>query len=91
MSAAWALEMMWHDICFAHWRAGAEALANRLPPNVEIDCFDGTAWVSVVPFRMTGVHARYAPTRKSSHAVCRRKSRLTASTARRGSQSCHFA
>ncbi len=54
--------MTWHDICFAHWRADAEVLARRLPPNVEIDCFDGTAWLSIVPFRMTNVHARYAPT-----------------------------
>jgi uncharacterized protein YqjF (DUF2071 family) len=54
--------MRWHDICFAHWRADAEALARRLPPNVEIDRFDGTAWISVVPFRMTNVHARYLPT-----------------------------
>ena len=61
--------MMWHDICFAHWRVDAEALARRLPPNVEIDRFDSTAWVSVVPFRMTNVHARYAPTFPGFHDV----------------------
>jgi uncharacterized protein YqjF (DUF2071 family) len=69
MSGAWIVQMMWHDICFAHWRADAEALARRLPPKVEIDCFDGTAWVSVVPFRMTDVHARYAPTLPGFHDV----------------------
>jgi uncharacterized protein YqjF (DUF2071 family) len=56
------LEMRWHDICFAHWRADAQALARTLPANVEIDRFDGTGWISVVPFRMTAVHVRFAPT-----------------------------
>jgi len=69
VSDSWILEMMWHDICFAHWRADAEALARRLPPNVEIDRFDGTAWVSVVPFRMTNVHTRYTPTLPGFHDV----------------------
>jgi uncharacterized protein YqjF (DUF2071 family) len=69
VSGAWAIEMIWRDVCFAHWRADAEALARRLPPNVELDRFDGTAWISVVPFRMSDVHARYLPTLPGFHDV----------------------
>jgi uncharacterized protein YqjF (DUF2071 family) len=69
MIDAWMLAMRWHDVCFAHWRADADALAQRLPATVAIDSFDGTAWVSVVPFRMMNVHARFMPTLPGFHDV----------------------
>jgi uncharacterized protein YqjF (DUF2071 family) len=39
----------------------AEALRRRLPSGLELDTFDGTAWVGVVPFRMAGVMRRPLP------------------------------
>jgi uncharacterized protein YqjF (DUF2071 family) len=51
----------WHDLLFAHWPVDAGALRPRLPAGVELDLFDGQAWVGVVPFRMTGVRARFLP------------------------------
>ena len=62
MSAPWVLEMVWHDVCFAHWRANGEQLESRLPPGVTLDRHRGDAWLSVVPFRMSGIHARFIPT-----------------------------
>jgi uncharacterized protein YqjF (DUF2071 family) len=62
MRAPWVLEMVWHDVCFAHWRADGERLESRLPPGVTLDRHHGDAWLSVVPFRMTGIHARFVPT-----------------------------
>jgi hypothetical protein len=51
----------WHDLLFAHWPVDAGALRPRLPAGVELDLFDGQAWIGVVPFRMTGVRARFLP------------------------------
>jgi uncharacterized protein len=62
MSAPWVLEMVWHDVCFAHWRADGERLERRLPPGVTLDRHLGDAWLTVVPFRMSGIHARFMPT-----------------------------
>lgn len=57
----WAVAQVWHDLLFAHWPVEAERLRPRLPAGVELDLFDGQAWLGVVPFRMTGVRARLLP------------------------------
>ncbi len=51
----------WHDLLFAHWPIAPEPLRGRLPRALELDTFDGTAWVGVVPFRMSGVRLRGTP------------------------------
>ncbi len=58
----WVLDMQWHDVCFAHWRADVGTLERALPPGVELDRFEGDAWLAVVPFRMSGVRLRVGPT-----------------------------
>jgi uncharacterized protein YqjF (DUF2071 family) len=51
-----ALFMRWVDLAFMHWRVDASALRPLIPAALEIDTFDGSAWVGVTPFRMTDVH-----------------------------------
>jgi uncharacterized protein len=55
------MSMSWHDLLFAHWRVPAETLRPLVPERLAIDTFDGTAWIGVVPFRMTGVRLRGTP------------------------------
>ncbi|HVW25034.1 MAG TPA: DUF2071 domain-containing protein [Polyangiaceae bacterium] len=50
--------MSWHDLLFLHYRADADRLASTIPRGLELDTFDGAAFVSVVPFRMTNVGPR---------------------------------
>lgn len=57
----WAMAMSWHDLLFAHWRVPAATLRPLVPPSLAIDEFDGSAWIGVVPFRMTGVRLRGTP------------------------------
>ena len=58
---SWALSMRWHDLLFMHWPVPEEWLRSLLPPALELDTFDGSAWLGVVPFRMSGVRPRFAP------------------------------
>ena len=51
----------WTDLLFIHWRVPAEALRPLLPAGVEIDQFDGSAWVGLLPFHMSGVRPRWFP------------------------------
>jgi uncharacterized protein YqjF (DUF2071 family) len=51
----------WHDVLFAHWPIAASALRPLVPEALEIETFDGSSWVGLVPFRMTGVTARFVP------------------------------
>jgi len=51
----------WHDLLFAHWPVEPTVLRPLLPPQLQIDTFEGRAWLAVVPFRMTGVRLRGTP------------------------------
>lgn len=55
------MHMTWRDLLFMHWRVPAEALRPLIPPALALDEFDGSAWIAVVPFRMSGVRPRLAP------------------------------
>lgn len=57
----WILQMSWTDLLFAHWPVPARELSPLLPIDYDIDTFDGTAWVGVVPFRMEHVRLRGLP------------------------------
>jgi len=51
----------WHDLLFAHWRCPIADLRPLIPAPLEIDSYDGSAWIGVVPFYMSGVRFRLAP------------------------------
>jgi uncharacterized protein YqjF (DUF2071 family) len=57
----WSLKMSWHDLLFLHWPVEPDALRPHIPDRLAIDTFDGSAWLGVVPFRMSGVRPRFAP------------------------------
>lgn len=52
---------LWHELSFLHWRIPAEELRPLVPAELTIDEFDGSAWVAIVPFRMTGVRPWWSP------------------------------
>ena len=58
---AWVLRMRWEQLLFAHWPVPAAPLAEQLHPDLELDTFDGQAWLGVVPFRMVGTAPRFCP------------------------------
>lgn len=51
----------WHDLLFAHWPIPAHVLRPLLPDRLQIEEFDGSAWIGIVPFRMTSVRLRFTP------------------------------
>lgn len=51
----------WHDLLFAHWPVDASHLRSLVPSALELDTFEGRAWIGVVPFRMSGVRVRFTP------------------------------
>jgi uncharacterized protein YqjF (DUF2071 family) len=48
----------WDDLLFAHWRVPAEDVARLVPQGLEVDQFDGSAWVGVTPFVISGFRLR---------------------------------
>jgi uncharacterized protein len=59
--SGWRGFMRWTDLAFLHWPLPAAALRPLVPAALEIDTFDGDAWVGVVPFRMEATRLRWLP------------------------------
>lgn len=57
----WVMTQTWHDLLFAHWPMPPRSVERELPAGVELDLFDGDAWIGIVPFRMTNVAPRGVP------------------------------
>lgn len=57
----WVFRMRWVDLLFAHWPVPADALRPLIPPGLELDTYDGQAWLGIVPFRMEDVGPRFLP------------------------------
>jgi uncharacterized protein len=57
----WIMVQRWHELLFAHWRCSVANLRELIPAPLEIETFHGSAWVSVIPFYMSGVRMRAAP------------------------------
>jgi uncharacterized protein len=48
----------WDELLFAHWPVGAEDVARLVPQGLEVEQFDGSAWIGVTPFVVTGLRLR---------------------------------
>jgi uncharacterized protein YqjF (DUF2071 family) len=51
----------WGKLLFMHWRVDQRLLRPLIPAQLEIDTFDGSAWIGVVPFTMWGIRAAFLP------------------------------
>ncbi|QDU54027.1 YqjF family protein [Aeoliella mucimassa] len=50
--SAWTWQQRWYDLAFVHWPIEPAALRPLIPAALELDTFDQTAWIGVVPFAM---------------------------------------
>lgn len=57
----WALSQRWSDLLLAHWPVPAAAITALLPPGLEADTFQGSAWVGMVPFWLDRIRLRGIP------------------------------
>lgn len=57
----WSWRQAWLDLLFIHYEADPALLRRLLPAGLELELYDGRAWIGVVPFRMEGVTKRGWP------------------------------
>jgi uncharacterized protein YqjF (DUF2071 family) len=57
----WIIRMRWRELLFAHWPVPIDSVRAFIPHDLEIDTYDGEAWVGIVPFRMVDVAPRGLP------------------------------
>jgi len=57
-----SLSFEWRHLLFANWPVDSHAVAARLPAALDVDEYDGTAWLSVVPLLNADARPRGLPT-----------------------------
>lgn len=60
-SKPWVMKQTWHDLLFAHWEIDVDLIKPYIPNSLDIDTYDGKAWIGVIPFHMSGIRLRYLP------------------------------
>jgi uncharacterized protein YqjF (DUF2071 family) len=59
--APWVMTQTWEHLLFAHWPVQRKVLRERIPAPLELETFEGEAWVAVTPFLVTGARLRGLP------------------------------
>ncbi|MBD0338175.1 MAG: DUF2071 domain-containing protein [Thermoleophilia bacterium] len=54
----WLQGQTWEQLLFAHWRVDGAQLRPHLADGVELETFDGSAWLGITPFRLVGLRLR---------------------------------
>lgn len=57
----WTSKQNWHDLLFVHWEIPGEQIRPLVPHSLELDLFDGKAYVAIAPFTIAGIRAKMAP------------------------------
>lgn len=49
------LRASWDTVTFVHWPVGPARIQELLPPGLQVDVYDGAAWVGLLPFVMANM------------------------------------
>ena len=55
------MKQTWSELLFLHWPVAEAELRKLVPPALEVDTFEGRAWVGLVPFTVSGARVRFLP------------------------------
>jgi hypothetical protein len=56
-----AFSQEWRNLTFMHWKIDPIRLAPYIPEGLELDIYEGKAYVGVIPFEMKKVRPRFLP------------------------------
>lgn len=60
-SGAPIMHQTWGKLLFLHWPVDPATLRRLIPPSLEVDTFEGAAWLGVTPFAMWGIRPTLLP------------------------------
>ena len=55
------MRQTWSDLLFAHWPVPRDVVRPLVPDPLELELFEGRAWIGVIPFLMSGIRLRGLP------------------------------
>lgn len=53
----WLMTQTWENLLFLHWQVDAGLVRQHVPAELELDTWDGSAWISISPFQVK--HQRF--------------------------------
>ncbi|WP_158587538.1 YqjF family protein [Neobacillus notoginsengisoli] len=59
--APWLMTQTWENLLFLHWPVDAELVRQHVPAELELDTWDGSAWISISPFQVKHQRFRLLP------------------------------
>lgn len=57
----WAMTQVWDHLLFCHWPVPVEILREHVPTILNIDLFEGQAWIGIIPFEVNNMRVRGMP------------------------------
>jgi len=57
----WVMAQTWDELLFAHWPVDIDQLRPLIPAGLELQAYDGAAWLGVTPFALQGLRLRGVP------------------------------
>jgi len=55
------MRQTWRDLTFLHWRYDPAVVRPLVPGSLQLDLFDGAAWVGLIPFSINDLTLPHAP------------------------------
>jgi uncharacterized protein len=65
----WVMFQSWQQLLFMHWPVPFDVLRPRVPAQLELERFDGAAWVGIASFLLTGLRPRGVPVMPAIPAI----------------------
>ena len=59
--ARWIIQQKWSDVLFVSFEIDFDLLRSELPKELEVDIFNGKAYLSIVPFVMSDIRFFFTP------------------------------
>ncbi|MBS4176485.1 YqjF family protein [Lederbergia citrea] len=60
-SNPWLFTQTWDKLLFCHWSLPAELLRAHVPNDVDLDLFNGEAWIAIIPFKVNHMRVHGIP------------------------------
>lgn len=57
----WVMGQTWRRLLFAHWPVAHDVLRAHVPESLEVEQWEGSAWLGITPFRVEGLRLRGLP------------------------------
>ncbi|WP_243292513.1 DUF2071 domain-containing protein [Bacillus sp. FJAT-47783] len=57
----WLMTQTWKDLLFIHWPVAKEEIEKHIPSPLQVDTFEGKAWIAIVPFWLKSIRLHGLP------------------------------